>query len=231
MKTKLFIAAWMLIAAITTGQNKEVLTIEVTPPKFNSPESVEEFIKANVVYPADAYKRGVEGTEVVQFTVTSDGEVKDFELINSVSKEIDNEIIRLLKFTDKKWIPGTNNGKPVSMEKEISIAFVINPSSDFTEKAKLYMAIGNELCFTKNKPEKAIRFFNLAVNYLPGNENVISIRGYCKYLMGKINEAEKDWERAEILAQRNGIGTNTDNLAINGEYLTRTKQLMKNVEK
>jgi tetratricopeptide (TPR) repeat protein len=233
MKTKLFFAAGMLIAAIATGQNRELKSIEVAPPKFktSAPESVEEFIKANVGYPAETYKWRMEGTEVVQFVVTSEGEIKDFKVINSVSREIDNEVIRLLMLTDKMWIPGTKNGEPVSMEKEVTLAFQLSPASDFVENAKFYMTKANELCFQKNKPEKALRFYDMAVNYLPNEEAIISIRGLCKYMMGNINEADKDWKRAEILAQRNDESTDNDNLAINSEYLKRAKQLMNNVEK
>ena len=233
MKTNFFLAAGMLIAAIATGQNRELKSIEVAPPKFktSAPESVEEFIKANVGYPAETYKWRMEGTEVVQFVVTSEGEIKDFKVINSVSREIDNEVIRLLMLTDKMWIPGTKNGEPVSMEKEVSLAFQLSPASDFVERAKWYMSKGNELCFQKDKPGKALRFYDMAVNYLPNDEAIISIRGLCKYMMGNINEADKDWERANILADRKGIVIDFEKLAKSSIKLQEFEKMLLSVEK
>lgn len=233
MKTNLFFAAGMLIAAIATGQNQELKSIEVAPPKFktSAPESVEEFIKANVGYPAETHKWRMEGTEVVQFVVTNEGKIKDFKVINSVSREIDNEVIRLLMLTDKMWIPGTKNGEPVSMEKEVSLAFQLSPASDFVEKAKWNMQKGNELFFLKNQPKKAIKYFDMAINYLPNNETIQGIRGYCKYMIGDAEGANRDWERANILAERKGIAVDFEKLAKTSVNLQEFEEILLSVEK
>jgi len=60
---------------------------------------------------------------VIQFTVTTQGNVTDFENINSVCPAIDNEVILALNKTNGMWIPGRNNGNPVDMSIVITFVF------------------------------------------------------------------------------------------------------------
>lgn len=233
MKTNLFFAAGMLIAAIATGQNQELFSIEVTPPAFkgNAPNSINEFLQKNVEYPAEAAIRKHQGTEVVQFVVTLEGKLTDFKVINSVSFEIDKEVFRVLELTSGNWVPGIINGEPVSMETEVSMAFMLNPKSDFVEMAKWNMKKGNELLYLKNQPKKALRYFDWALNFLPHNETIHAIRGFCKYTMGDENGANRDWDRANILAIRNGNTSDIINLVMKSKNLQDAESLLRYVEK
>lgn len=233
MKTNLFFAAGMLIAAIATGQNKELTTIEVNSPAFvgNSPKSINDFLQQHMVYPAESYKWRIEGTEVIQFVVSKEGNVSDFKVINSVSREIDNEVIHLLKLTNGMWMSGSIIGEPADMEKEVSLVFKLSPASDFVEKAKWNMNKGNELLFLKDQPKQALKYFDMAINYLPNNDVIHGIRGLCKYKMGNENDANRDWERANILAERNGKTFDFKNLAVNSNNLGDFERMLNYVEK
>jgi tetratricopeptide (TPR) repeat protein len=233
MKTSLFFAAGMLIAAIATGQNQELIAIEVTSPAFRigASESVDDFLQKHVEYPTESHRWKLQGTEVVQFVVTNQGKLSDYKVINSVSAEIDKEVIRLLELTSGMWSPGTINGEPVDMEKEVSLEFKISQNSDFIEMAKWNMQKGNELLFLRDQPKKAIKYFDLAVNYLPNNETIHAVRGYCKYRMGDENGADRDWERANILAERQGLNFDFKNLALNANNLEVFKGKLNYVEK
>lgn len=233
MKTNFFLAAGMLIAAIATGQNKELTAIDVTPPVFKSesPKSINDFLQKNVEYPAEAYLWKQQGTEVVQFVITPEGKITDFTVINSVSKEIDKEIIRVLQLTSGSWEPGTINGEPVSMESEVSMVFMLHQNVDFVEMAKENMRKGNEMLFLKDQPKKALRYFDWALNYLPGDETIHAIRGLCKYRLGDENGANRDWDRANLLAERNGKYIDFENMAMKSNNFEDFQRLLLSVEK
>jgi TonB family protein len=233
MKTSLFFAAGMLIAAIATGQNKELTSIEINSPAFkgDATKSINDFLQKHVEYPPESYQWKLQGTEVVQFVVTKQGKLSDYKVINSVSAEIDKEVIRLLELTSGMWAPGTINGEPVAMEKEVSLEFRLSPTTDFVEKAKWNMQKGNELLFLKDQPKKAIKYFDLAINYLPNNETIHGIRGYCKYRIGDEEGANRDWDRANMLAERNGKTIYFESQAMKSNKLEDFERLMLSVEK
>jgi TonB family protein len=210
MKTKVFFLVCMLAAVSATSQERELQEIEITPPSFGGEFrlSIAEFLKQNVVYPDQSVRWNEEGTEVVDFTVTKEGKLTDFNIINSVSREIDQEIIRVLQFTSGNWLPGTLDGVPVDMRKEISVEFKLDPSKDFVELAKYNLSKGNEFLFIKNKPQKALKYFNRGINYLPNDDALMAMRSLCKYKLGDMKGASSDWNRLKVLAQRNGKTVN-----------------------
>jgi TonB family protein len=233
MKTKLFFATAMLIAAIACGQNRMLKEVEVVFPAFKSEKqkSIDEFLRKKVEYPAEAVTWKKQGTEVVQFVVTPEGKLTDFTVINSVSYEIDKAVIHTLKSTSGKWSPGTKNGESVAMKTEVSMAFKLNPNDNFVEMAKQNFKIGNEMLFSKNQPKKALRFYNYAVNLLPNNETIHAIRGFCKYTLGDENGANHDWDRANVLANEKGLIIDFKNMALNSTNFDDFESMLNSVEK
>jgi hypothetical protein len=213
MKKNLIIALNMLFAVFAFGQNQNLKEIEVTAPQFtglkNAIETqnksanvtIKTYLKENVGFPADAVTCKAEGTEVIQFTVTAEGNVADFKIINSVCSEIDNEITRVLKKTNGMWLPGSNNGKPVEMTQEVSMIFCVDKKTSesitemFSEKATNYFSSGTVALFVKKNPQKALKFYNYGINYLPYNENLLLMRGICRYELGDKAGAQEDWHR------------------------------------
>jgi TonB family protein len=233
MKTNLILVAVILIAAIAHGQNQELREIEVTPPAFKSDfsKSINDFLQKKMEYPFESYLWKIQGTEIVQFVVTAEGKLTGFKIINSISTEIDQEVIRTLKSTSGKWIPGTKNGEPVDMEQEVSMAFKIYPTDNFVEMAIWNYQKGNEFLFVKNNPKKALTFYNKAINFLPTEESLHAVRGFCKYRMGDENGADRDLEMANLLADRKGIKVDFKNLALNSDKLEDFEQLLLSFKK
>jgi TonB family protein len=233
MKTKLFFGTAMLIATIACGQNWMLKEVEVVVPTFkgNKQKSIDEFLRKKLDYPTEAAIWKQQGTEVVQFVVTTEGKLTDFKVINSVSYEIDKEVIRALKSTSGKWLPGTTNGNPVAMETEVSMAFKLNPKDNFVEMAKWNFQKGNELLFSKEQPKKALKYFDWAINFLPNDETLLAIRGICKYKMGDENGAIKDLDRSDILARRKGTTINFGNFAKNQNNLKYIEKMMLSARK
>jgi len=166
--------------------------------------SLNQYLQQHIKYPELSKKMLQEGTEVIQFVVTPRGEVTDFNVINSVSPEIDKEVIRVLKTTNKMWNPGIYDGDPVSIVKEVSIAFNnMNESSgdftDFVSLAKCYFDKGNKKFFVVKDNKSAIKNYDKAIRYLPNDKSLLVTRGMCKYELGDKNGACQDWNRVKTL--------------------------------
>ena len=187
--------------------------VEVTPPKFiglenaaailqaNNAELVREFFIKNINYPESALDCYAEGTEIVQFVITHEGKVTNFKVVNSVCPEIDNEFIRVLKTTNGMWKPGYNNGVPIAMEKEVSLAFCVDKSDfnsikkHFVNKATAYFQSANKKFFVKRNPEKALKQYDRGIRYLPNDKAMLFNRGLCRYELGDEDGARRDWNR------------------------------------
>lgn len=208
MKANLIFLAAMAITVFATGQNQnsgnDALVVN---PTFScngtfiqgtSSETIEEFLANFVNYPSESIRCGKQGTEVVCFTVTSDGEITNITIVNSVCPKIDQEVIRVLSLTNHKWQPGTVNGKKVSMEKEISIVFKMHRSNDFVLMAKDCLDKGNQMKM-KGNLKKAIRFYDEAVNLLPGEPTLLAARAISRSEIGDEAGANQDWARLNKL--------------------------------
>ena len=195
----------MLVTAFAFGQNQDLQEIKVTPPKFRSAfyQNLNDFLLSGIEYPVESIKAGNEGTEVIHFVITPLGNITDIRIINSISEIIDLEMIRILEITAGKWIPGTANGEPVAMEKEISVVFKISEKSDFVSKAKSNLELGNKLLFENKNPKKALKYFDKCITLLPNEETLLAVRGLCKYEIGDIEGAKNDWNRLKILKEKN----------------------------
>ena len=129
-------------------------------------------------------KDGRQGTEVVCFTVSRFGTIEDIRVINSVSKEVDREVISALRETCGKWNPGTINGQITSMSKEIALPFVLVSYEDMVRTADACMKKANRLMYSENKPEKALKYYNMAYRLLPNESSVVSGRELCLQELG-----------------------------------------------
>jgi hypothetical protein len=213
MKTKLFLLfAGLLLSAVAFSQEK-IEEVRVSPPEFMGvkgaalliekptvhTQSLSEYVVSQLVYPEGDAQAFREGKEVIQFTVQTDGTLSDFVVINSVSSEMDDEVIRALKTTDGMWKPGCNNREAVSMEKEIVVAFKLAESSDLQAQATHYFVKGNKQLLLKRNPQRAIRHFDRGIVLLPNEKCLLLARGLSLYEVGDKEGACRDWNRIKAL--------------------------------
>ena len=215
-KTVIFLFGLMLsLMVFGQTETKDLMInleeVEVTPPMFtgvknvaailhaNSTVLVRNFIAKNVNYPQKALAFKNEGTVIVQFIVTSEGKVNNFKVVNSVSPDIDKEFIRVLKTTSGMWKPGYNNGAPVAMEKEVSMAFCVDEfdsvKDHFANKATEYFHSGSKKLFVKHNPQRALKQYDKGIRYLPNDKALLYARGLCRYELGDEEGARRDWDR------------------------------------
>ncbi len=214
MKRTIVFLLCMISSIITFGQNQKMLEeITCTPPKFTGVKgtvpllveqkypSIEKYLGENVSYPKAAIERMDQGTEVVRFVVTPQGNVTDIKIINSVSSEIDEEVINALATTNGMWKPGRNYEKPVAMETEVAVAFRIDGLShiDFYTMGKRYYLKGVEILFTRESPKKALKYFDKVVVLFPNETGLLALRGLTRYELGDKDGAIRDWTRIKTL--------------------------------
>ena len=204
----------IILSLVTLGQEKkefkdQIKGVRVTMPKFTGIErtiieksdfeSLENYLKRNILPFIEPLEIIDEGTEVVQFVVNPSGELTDFKVINSVNPIYDEEVIRALLTTNGMWLPGLNNNQMVPMEKEVSIVFKLENASDFTSRAKRYYKKGGTMLYVKENPKKALKNFNQGVLLLPKEKCILMGRGLAKYELGDETGACQDWNRIKSL--------------------------------
>jgi TonB family protein len=88
--------------------------VEREPSYQGGQAALVNFLKSNVEYPADAASRKIEGTVLVSFVISKDGEVGNVKVIHPVSPDIDREAVRVIKLMPK-WKPAELKGQKVNM--------------------------------------------------------------------------------------------------------------------
>lgn len=167
----------------------------------NQREDINDYLTKHINYPEEAARCYKQGTAVVQFVVTANGELTDFKMINSVCPVIDQELIRVLETTSGMWKFGLKDEKPADMEQEVSMMFVANPENKtapyeyFTKLARNHFVKANDLFLEKHNYRKALKSYDQTIKYLPYDASTLLVRGLCKYEMGDREGALSDWER------------------------------------
>lgn len=81
-----------------------------------------EYINTHLKYPSEVIFDGVKGTVVVTFVVTKKGKIKNAKVVQSLSKDCDEEALMLINGMPN-WIAGTENGKKANRGYSLAINF------------------------------------------------------------------------------------------------------------
>ena len=219
MKTRMIIFLCMIVSVTTFGQEKKAMMgnlkeVSISPARFSESyrneadlskektESIDNYLNRNVQYPKADAANFTQGTSIVKFVVSPKGEIHDFTVINSVSTDIDEEVIRVLKTTEGMWIPSSFNGEAVATEKEVSVTFKLTDSpknQDFNYLSRIYYTKGGEMLFNKNDPKRALKYYDKGIVLLPKDLNLLMARGMARYELGDMKGAYQDWNRIKEL--------------------------------
>jgi TonB family protein len=85
-------------------------------------QALGKFIGKNLRYPADARRLGMEGQVRVGFVVRKSGTLDSFSIVNTISKSLDEEAMRVVKLMPD-WTPLTIKGIPVDSRFVLPIRF------------------------------------------------------------------------------------------------------------
>ncbi len=109
----------------SAAEEKPYTYVEQMPQFEGGDVALLKFIGKSIRYPEAAKAAGIEGMVVIQFSIDATGKLSNFELLRSVSEEIDAEAIRIIKLTAGKWTPGKQNGRAVPVKYTIPIVYKI----------------------------------------------------------------------------------------------------------
>ena len=94
-------------------------------PTFNGNDADEfaRWVNSHLNYPEQAKADGVQGRVMVQFTIGSDGAVRDVQVVRSVREDLDAELVRVIE-ESPDWEPGRNaDGKAVPVSFVLPVVF------------------------------------------------------------------------------------------------------------
>lgn len=103
--------------------NEEVFdVVENMPRPSGGMEGWTHYLSENLTYPAEAKKKGVEGTVYVAFIITKEGEIIAPTILRGIGCGADEEAVRVVQAAPK-WIPGEQMGQKVDVKMRVPIRF------------------------------------------------------------------------------------------------------------
>jgi protein TonB len=81
-----------------------------------------KWLTKNLRYPKLAQARKTEGKVIANFYVEKDGSITGLKIVQSLSRECDKEVLRILGMMPN-WQPGVQNGRPCRTKVSIPIVF------------------------------------------------------------------------------------------------------------
>ena len=81
-----------------------------------------EVINGHREYPAEAYKKGIQGRVTCSFVVNTDGSVSHISVIRGVEQSLNREAVRVMSKMPE-WIPGKHEGQTVPVRVVWSVPF------------------------------------------------------------------------------------------------------------
>lgn len=112
------------IPAVTNDKpNNAPSTIVLSQAEFPGGKTkLANYLKRNLVYPESGLDEGKEGTTVVRINVDKNGNVKASEIVNSLGKDFDREIMKVVSRMPK-WNPAKQNGESVESSVSFKVEF------------------------------------------------------------------------------------------------------------
>lgn len=81
-----------------------------------------KYLENNLRYPAEALAQKVKGKVLIEFTVETNGNLSEFNVVKGLGYGCDEEVIRLVK-EGPKWSPTTQDDVPVDTQVKVRMKF------------------------------------------------------------------------------------------------------------
>lgn len=119
-----------LSEVVVTGQGfksgrdeNETAVIKLAEP-FGGRKAYDKYLENNLRYPQQALESKVKGKVTIDFTIGTDGILRDFNILKSLGYGCDDEVIRLVK-EGPKWYPSTEDN--VAIESTVRVRMKFDP--------------------------------------------------------------------------------------------------------
>jgi periplasmic protein TonB len=106
-------------------EEKPFLVVEENAEFPGGYKALNEFLNKNIVYPQKCQENEIEGKVYLKFVVTSDGTVKNVEVLRPVDPDLDREAVRVVKLLPK-FKPARQSGKEVPVYYTLPVQFILS---------------------------------------------------------------------------------------------------------
>ncbi|MDR1632436.1 MAG: TonB family protein [Dysgonamonadaceae bacterium] len=113
---------------ITEAPKEQIFEHVEQMPQFHGGDAeLMKWLRDNINYPTIAAEQGIQGKVTLRFVVRPDGSVDDVQVVRSLEPSCDKEAVRAVKKMPR-WIPGRQNGNPVSVYYSLPVTFRLQNS-------------------------------------------------------------------------------------------------------
>ncbi|MBX2898726.1 MAG: TonB family protein [Cyclobacteriaceae bacterium] len=130
------------IAEFTQTEDGIFTVVEETAQPKGGMEEFYKYIMHNLVYPATARQKGIEGRVFVEFIINTDGSISDTRVLKGIGDGCDEEATRVVA-NAAPWEPGKQKGIAVRQRMVIPIIFKLGNSK--TDLGQSRQATTNEV--------------------------------------------------------------------------------------
>ena len=81
-----------------------------------------QWVSSRIEYPEECVNAGVSGRVAISFTIGTEGQVTDVQVIKGVHEKLDAEVVRVVEMSPK-WTPGKVDGKAVPVSFTFPVVF------------------------------------------------------------------------------------------------------------
>lgn len=86
-----------------------------------------DYLSKNLQYPDSLRKARIQGTVLIECTITRNGTVKNCKIIQKVDSILDHEALRVLR-NSPRWVPAKKEGTEVAQKLVIPVLFSLSDS-------------------------------------------------------------------------------------------------------
>ena len=106
-------------------KHNDIFTYVEQPPSFKGgDQALMSFLAKNIVYPAIAKENNIQGKVICSFVVNKLGHIENVKVERGIGGGCNEEALRVLK-SMPDWIPGKQNGQPVSVRFYVPVNFIL----------------------------------------------------------------------------------------------------------
>ncbi|WP_247236045.1 M56 family metallopeptidase [Telluribacter sp. SYSU D00476] len=114
------------IVQSSTINGQPIFTVVEKVPEFpGGVNALFEYLGQNIKYPDAATRAKVQGKVFLSFVITTEGEIKDIQVLKGLGFGTDEEAIRVVS-SMPRWRPGMQSGRPVNVKYNLPINFQLD---------------------------------------------------------------------------------------------------------
>ncbi|HEV7346814.1 M56 family metallopeptidase [Telluribacter sp.] len=116
---------------------------EVSPRFPGGAEALSTFISQHATYPSEALRPNAQGKVLLDFLVSSNGEINDIEVLKGPGFGLEATSAQLVA-SMPAWVPGQKDGRKVAMRYHLSVDWQLGLDPDKTGTVESQVEVGDE---------------------------------------------------------------------------------------